>query len=122
MATNTLNFDGEEDDVAPLQRETNDTETFDARHCLVGRFLTSRPIRIPIMKDRLATIWQPGRGVNIRALDSNLFLFQFYHWRDVEKVYSGGPWHFDGHMLILAKLGIGDVAAQVPLFEVAFWV
>lgn len=28
--------------------------------CLVGRFLTDRNIRVPIMKDRLADVWRPG--------------------------------------------------------------
>lgn len=37
-------------------------------------------------------------------------------------MFADGPRHFDGHLLIMEKLGVGDVPAQVPLFEVAFWV
>lgn len=90
MASNPMNFAGEEDDDAPLQRETADNETFDAHHCLMGRFLTLS-IRVPIMKDRLAAIWQPVHGVNIRVLDRNLLLFQFYHWRDMDKCLPMAP-------------------------------
>lgn len=32
----------------------------DTALCLVGRFLTDRNIRVPIMKDRLADVWRPG--------------------------------------------------------------
>lgn len=30
---------------------------------LVGRFLTNRPVRTHIMKERMAGVWRPGRGV-----------------------------------------------------------
>lgn len=90
------------------------------RSCLVGRFLTRRPIHTAIMKGRLSTIWQPGRGVAIRVLDSSLFLFQFFRWRDVNKVYAGGPWHFDGHLLILSMLGVGMFRLRSHCFMLPF--
>lgn len=76
MATNqNLNFDDEEGTAVSLQRETPTDLPLNENLGLVGLFLTRKPIRTMIMKDRLAVNWQPGRGVAIRALDSNLFLF-----------------------------------------------
>lgn len=123
MATNpNMNLDDEEGTTVPLQRETPTNTPLNENLGLVGRFLTRKPTRTLIMKDRLAAIWQPGRGVSIRALDSNLFLFQFFHSRNLKKVFSGGPWYFDGHMMILSRLEVGDVPTQVSLFHAAFWV
>lgn len=34
--------------------------------CLVGHFLTDRPIRVHVMEDRMAEIWCPLAGVAIR--------------------------------------------------------
>lgn len=36
--------------------------------CLVGRFLTDKSIRVHIMRERLAGIWRPGKGVSIKEL------------------------------------------------------
>ena len=60
--------------------------------------------------------------MNITAINPQLFLFQFFHVMDLKSVYEGGPWSFDNCLLILDKLGLGEVLAQVPLFHVVFWV
>lgn len=62
-----------------------------------GRFLSDRPIRTNIMVDRLASIWRPGRGVSIKEKETGLFLFQFFHQIDKERVFKGGLWSFDNH-------------------------
>ena len=36
---------------------------FDFRHCLVGRFLTDKVINFPAMKNTMASLWRPGKGV-----------------------------------------------------------
>ena len=74
------------------------------------------------MKNTLASIWRPVKGVCIKKLSSNLFLFQFFHELDMEKVVKGGPWTFNQHLLIISRLKIGDSPNQVPLFLSEFWV
>ncbi|XVF55830.1 hypothetical protein PTKIN_Ptkin06aG0068000 [Pterospermum kingtungense] len=56
------------------------------------------------MKTRMAGIWQPRRGVNIKDLGSQIYMFQFYHVVDLQRVYDGGPWSFNNHLLVLHKL------------------
>lgn len=51
-----------------------------------------------------------------------VFLFQFYHKLDLQRIYQKGPWFFYNHMLILNQVKMGDILAQVPLFHVHFWV
>ncbi|XWS61688.1 hypothetical protein CRYUN_Cryun07bG0147300 [Craigia yunnanensis] len=89
---------------------------------LVGRFLTDRPINFVAMKNTLALIWRPVKGVFIKDLSPSLFLFQFFHELDLEHVTNGGPWTFNQHMLITNRLKVSDNHLQVPLDFADFWI
>ncbi|CAH9127098.1 unnamed protein product [Cuscuta epithymum] len=75
-----------------------------------------------MMKERLATLWEPHEGVAITEVQRGIFLFQFFHKLDMQHVSLHGPWHFDNHLLILSRLGDAVIPSQVPLFCVDFWV
>ncbi|GAU45872.1 hypothetical protein TSUD_240840 [Trifolium subterraneum] len=51
----------------------------DFRRCLVGRFLSDRPIHVNSMKAAMADLWSPVKGVRIKEAKTSLFLFQFSH-------------------------------------------
>lgn len=53
----------------------NEKQFGNLEFCLVGHFFTDRSIRVLIMKDRLAEIWRPGKGVFIKKLEGGVFLF-----------------------------------------------
>ncbi|XP_074339573.1 uncharacterized protein LOC141677486 isoform X2 [Apium graveolens] len=74
------------------------------------------------MKSQLADVWRPTRGINIKDLKPGIFLFQFYHMDDLEWVLNGGPWTFDGGMLVLSKIGNGEDPLGVPLVNLQFWI
>lgn len=86
-------------------------------HCLLGRFLTDRAINFNIIRSRMASIWHPGKGVNIREINTRLYLFQFFHLIDLKRILEGGPWTFDNQLLILHKLKPGDIPTSIPLFS-----
>lgn len=69
--------------------------------CLAGRFLTEKNINIRAMKSKMADIWKPTMGINIKELELGIFFFQFYHKEDFQWVINGGPWSFDNVMLII---------------------
>lgn len=106
-----LVFDEEAEDV------TNKFET-----CLVGRFLTEKGLNVRAMKSKMADIWRPARGLNVKDLKPGIYLFQFYHIDDMEWVTNGGPWSFDGAMLVLNKIGIGEDPLEVSLTTLQFWI
>lgn len=62
------------------------------------------------------------KGVWIKELGPNLFIFQFFHELDLERVINGGPWTFEQHLLIFTKLESGMNPMQVDLYEVNFWI
>lgn len=69
--------------------------------CLVGRFLTDKVINFPAMKNTMASLWRPRKGVRIKDLSPTLFLFQFFNEVDVKRVLDLGPWTFGQHILIV---------------------
>ena len=49
-------------------------------------------------------VWCLKDRVIIRSMGSNLFMFQFFHWRDREKVLNGRPWSFEQRLLFLQEI------------------
>nr|KYP76527.1 hypothetical protein KK1_020773 [Cajanus cajan] len=89
---------------------------------LVGHFPTNRPIHTHIMKNRMASIWRPGKGVSISELKPGVFLFQFYHHLDLKHVLDNGLWNFENNILIESKIFEGDIPKDIPLNHVDVWV
>ncbi|XP_075511118.1 uncharacterized protein LOC142546988 [Primulina tabacum] len=104
--------------------ESSDIQTPDqnSEFCLVGRFLTDRLINFNIMRNRLAEIWRPVRGMAVKEIRPNIYLFQFFHSMDLSRIMDGGPWTFDNFLLIHQKLQPGEVPTNVPLYFVNFWI
>ncbi|XP_074378358.1 uncharacterized protein LOC141719893 [Apium graveolens] len=70
----------------------------------------------------MATLWKPGKGVYIKSLEPNRFLFQFYHEVDISRVIEGSPWTFDRMQFIFERLKEGDNPRLVRLNKLDFWV
>lgn len=96
------------------------TNKFDT--CLVGRFLTEKGLNVRAMKSKMADIWRPARGISVKDLKPGVYLFQFFHLDDMEWAMNGGPWSFDGAMLVLNRVGNGEDPLEVPLTNLQFWI
>lgn len=70
----------------------------------------------------MASIWRPGKGICIKKIGSQMYLFQFFHSVDLRRVLDSGPWTFDNHLLILYQLAPGEVLPLIPLYFVDLWV
>lgn len=90
--------------------------------CLVGRFLTDKNLNVRAMKSKMADIWRPTRGINIKTLTQGLFLFQFYHKDDMQWMMDNGPWSFDSAILVTNTIPAGGDPTKVSLNEVEFWI
>lgn len=94
----------------------------DLKYCLVGRFLSDRVINFQAMKNTMASLWRPGKGVHIRELSASLYLFQFFHEIDMKRVIDGGHWTFNNHLLLIKRLGLKEQPHAVTLHQASFWV
>ncbi|KAK1378816.1 DUF4283 domain-containing protein [Heracleum sosnowskyi] len=81
---------------------------FNANLCVVARFITDGHADFQALQQTLAALWKPGRGVYIKELETNLYLFQFYHELDVKRVLEGSPWSFNRRALVMARMKEGE--------------
>ncbi|XP_019176863.1 PREDICTED: uncharacterized protein LOC109172169 [Ipomoea nil] len=91
-------------------------------HNLVGRFLTDRVIKAEHMQQVFASVWRPVMGMYAVTLTEDLFLFQFPHPKDLQRVIEDGPWSFDNQLLICDQVLSGTRPEEVVLDSVPFWV
>ncbi|KAF4347783.1 hypothetical protein G4B88_015460 [Cannabis sativa] len=117
-----LDIEGEEEGVLISDDQAEDVQAFDDQWCLVGKLLTNRTFDFDAMRHMLASLWQPGKGVYIKELDNNRYLFQFYHEIDVQTVIDGSPWTFNRMPLVFHRLKRGEDPRVVPLHEIDMWV
>lgn len=90
--------------------------------CLVGRLLTEKNINTRAMRTKIADVWKPSMGINIKELEQGIFLFQFYHKEDKQWVLKGGPWKFDNAMLVLESVSPGENPLKVQLWHLNIWI
>lgn len=107
---------GEEEDGGLLiVGEETEGLANDNRWCLVGKLLTGRVSDFNAFQNVLAFLWQPGKGMYVKKLSHNLFLFQFYQEIDVKRVIVGSSWTFDRKQLIFARLKERENPREVRL-------
>ena len=90
--------------------------------CIVGRLLTKRNINFKAIQDIMLSVWSPVMKVWMKELESNLFLIQFEHEMDYDKVINGGPWTFDQHLFVFEPLQQDSNPHSVVLNYADFWV
>lgn len=127
QAMNNITLDDEEEggitfDIGEGGVNEGVDNNIDTKLCLVGRFLVDGVIDFVAMKQTLAALWRPGRGVYIREVEPNIYLFQFYHEVDIKRVLEGSPWSFNRKALIISRMQDGDVPRGVSLNNIDLWV
>ncbi|KAF4366201.1 hypothetical protein F8388_014919 [Cannabis sativa] len=65
--------------------------SFNARWCLVRKFLSSKLMDLEFVQSQLASLWKPRMSMDVKQLKSNLFLFQFFHEMDIQRVIKDSP-------------------------------
>lgn len=75
----SLTLEEEETEVLHIDDEDISDACVDQRFALVERLATDKHIKFQVMRDTLASVWRPGKGVNITEIAPNLFMYQFFH-------------------------------------------
>ncbi|KAG8491825.1 hypothetical protein CXB51_015099 [Gossypium anomalum] len=70
----------------------------------------------------MADLWHPIGGVYISDLGDKQYLFQFFNEVDVQRVISGTPWFFNGHLLVLQRIKKGEIPSMLVLSYTEFWI
>ncbi|KAL8464285.1 hypothetical protein ACS0TY_033981 [Phlomoides rotata] len=113
----------EEEDELVLEVGIENTMTSDTlEFCLVGNFLMDKSINFSLMKNRMASIWRPKKGLYVKDVGEGRYVFHFFHRMDVKRVEDGSPWSFRTYLMVLYRLDKGDQSLQVPLYRFNFWI
>ncbi|KAL8118945.1 hypothetical protein AgCh_016437 [Apium graveolens] len=124
---NVISLVDEEERGLEIEQSVGDVtglqiQGFDPKLCVVGRFISEGKVDFMAMQHTMATLWKPGRGVYMKELDLNLYLFQFYHELDVKRVMEGCPWSFNRCALVMARLKQGENPRNIDLNAMDIWV
>ena len=88
--------------------------------CLVGKLLTNKFVNKEAFINVMNSIWRVSEGVEIEALEGNLFTCHFKNTDDRKYIQSGGPWTFDRAIIAFEEpTGTGDIA-HMNFNKVAF--
>lgn len=72
--------------------------------CLVGRFMFEGVIDFMLLKPTRTTLWRSGKGVFIKEVNVNLYLFQFYHEVVIKRVLHDSPRFFNRKVLVITRM------------------
>ncbi|CAL5332799.1 unnamed protein product [Camellia sinensis] len=117
-----LSLTSEEDAVVRIGEDSTRLITGRSDLCLVGTLLTRKPFNVDAMKSCMLSVWQPTKGMQVRVIDDNLFVFSFGHVVDKRQVLLHGPWTFDKHLLMLGEMDPKVQPSDTRLVSVQFWV
>lgn len=117
-----LRIEDEEDGGLIYDKNEEHLDEIDIRWYLVGKLLTERPADFDAMKNVMASLWRPGKGMYVKELDVNLYLFQFFHEVDIQRVIGGSPWTFNKTPLIIERLKEGENPRTKELNKMEIWV
>ncbi|XP_021742859.1 uncharacterized protein LOC110708939 [Chenopodium quinoa] len=117
----SLKLEDDEENVIDLGNMESGKAEGNLELLVVGRLCMARPYNVEAFKRTMLKVWAPVEGMVIRVLSPNLYGFQFFHWRDKEKVMKGRPWCWDNHLLVLNEVGGDEQPDLVNLKHSPFW-
>lgn len=89
---------------------------------LVGRLWTDTSFNSGALQATIKQIWRVKNGVEIRLIGENLFSFQFFNWKDKERVIQGEPWWFEKKVLVLCEINGREQSSAIKPHKTPFWV
>ncbi|XP_048504264.1 uncharacterized protein LOC125499468 [Beta vulgaris subsp. vulgaris] len=117
-----LNIEDEENEIVDLGTVKSGDARLKTSLMLVGKVISERAVNLDALQRTMSQIWALHRNLVVRAIDSNTFVFQFFHWKDKEKILAGRPWSFDQKLLVLNEIVGDEQPSQVVLDSSPFWV
>ncbi|VFQ81500.1 unnamed protein product [Cuscuta campestris] len=119
-----ISLDNEDEDGLVFGDEIGDSSIQQPAYdfCLVGRFLTERPVNFVAMKNTMASLWRPEEGMVVKEVGAGLYIFQFGALAEMERVMEMCPWSFNNQALLLERLGRSKDPSEVSLHHLYVWV
>jgi hypothetical protein len=88
----------------------------------VGRLLAKKPAISEAMENALGPIWCPMKGIEVKDLGENIFLFMFLQATRKKKAVDNGPWMFDRDLLVTEEYDAGKTFDDYKFDKIPIWV
>ncbi|KAK3198917.1 hypothetical protein Dsin_022332 [Dipteronia sinensis] len=109
----------------PVQRLHTDLRTVGIQRvalCLVGKVITNKMVNREAFLGLIGRIWQVEEGLEVEVVRHNIFTFHFHSIGDQRRVLEGGPWTFDGTLIVLAEPSEKGAIEDLRFDCSEFWV
>jgi len=117
-----MKLTAEEETVVEFKEEVDDEKVERIALSLIGKLYTTHSFDVEAMNATFKNVWKPSKGLLIKELDTNLFLFPFFSKADRDGVLNDCPWAFDDHTLLLKELTGFEKYSDVVFDTARFWV
>jgi hypothetical protein len=87
----------------------------------VGKLLAEKPAHTEAICNALGPIWCPMKGIEVKDLGENIFLFTFLQPMGKKKAEDSGPWMFDKDLLVLEEFDAGKTIDEYEFNKIPIW-
>lgn len=116
------NNGSDNDEVCEWADEGNEEEDEQLSMGLIGKLWSDKSLNSTAFMATIKNVWVIQYGVDINLIGKNLYQFQFYHWREKERVLNGQPWYFDKMALLLTDMDTAQKPSDLQFFDLLMWV
>jgi hypothetical protein len=88
----------------------------------VGWLMAEKPANTEAMENALGPLWCPMKGIKVKDLGENRFLFTFLQSSGKKKAVDNGPWMFDKDLLMLEEFDASKTIDEYRFDTVPIWV
>jgi hypothetical protein len=88
----------------------------------VGKLLADKPAHAEAIENALGPIWCPMKGIEVKDLGENIFLFTFFQAGGRKKAVELGLWMFEKDLLIMEEFVASKMIEEYEFDKIPIWV
>jgi hypothetical protein len=88
----------------------------------MGKLLANKPAHAEVIESALRPIWCPMKGIEVKDLGENIFLFTFFQAGGRKKAVETGPWMFEKDLLVMEEFVASKMIDEYEFDKIPIWV
>jgi hypothetical protein len=84
--------------------------------------MAEKPAVTEAMENALGPLWCPMKGIKVKELGDNKFLFTFLQSSGKRKAVDNGPWMFDKNLLVMEEFDASKTIDEYSFNMIPIWV
>jgi hypothetical protein len=101
---------------------TDGVKTGEVEVKALGKLLSEKPPYIEGIHKSLGRIWCPLKGIKIKEMGDNLFMFTFLQPSGKRKALDEGPWMFDKELMVMQDFDPTKSLEDYEFNDIPIWV